>query len=411
MKFESNSRALGVAELRTRVLGLGLGVVMLGGCGGGSANSSSSSGGTVVNNTAALAVNLGPANNFVNGLYTSVTICEPGSSTCQTLPNVSVDTGSVGLRILSSELTVSLPQTKDSGGNALQSCIDFADGSYAWGPVATADIQIAGEKASSVPVQIISANPAFAVPSGCVGTGLNDNTVDTLGGTAILGIGNFQQDCGTACTSVSTSTPPVYYLCSNSVCHVATVPLSTQLQNPVWMFPQDNNGVLVSLPSIPATGQASAQGSLIFGIGTQADNAVGSASVYTTDNAGNFVTTFRGVAYNQSFLDTGSGGFYFLDAMTVGIPDCSSNSGFYCPAATVNYTATNTGLNGTSGQVSFSIANADALFTSNNAAFNDVGGSNPGSFDWGMPFFFGRKVFIGIEGQSSPAGVGPYWAY
>ena len=33
-------------------------------------------------------------------------------------------------------------------------------------------------------------------------------------------------------------------------------------------------------------------------------------------------------------------------------------------------------------------------------------------FDLALPFFYGRKVFVGIEGQLSPTGVaGPYWAY
>ena len=81
----------------------------------------------------------------------------------------------------------------------------------------------------------------------------------------------------------------------------------------------------------------------------------------------------------------------------------------------MNFTATNTGTNGTSAQVSFSIANADTIFRSNNAAFNNLGGTNvgnSGSFDWGLPFFLGRSVFVGIENQNSPTGVaGPYWAF
>jgi len=35
-----------------------------------------------------------------NMLQTSVTICVPGTSTCQTIDNIQVDTGSQGLRIL-----------------------------------------------------------------------------------------------------------------------------------------------------------------------------------------------------------------------------------------------------------------------------------------------------------------------
>src|SRR5207342_1303998 len=62
-------------------------------------------------NVQPITVNSGPANNYVNGLFTSVTVCVPGSaSNCQTIDGVLVDTGSSGLRILSSALTLNLPQ-------------------------------------------------------------------------------------------------------------------------------------------------------------------------------------------------------------------------------------------------------------------------------------------------------------
>jgi len=398
-----------------RFLGVVMGLVVLAGCGGSTTSSSNSSSPTPVNNTLALEVNLGPANNSVDMAFASVTICVPSSSNCQTIPNIQVDTGSEGLRLLSSVVTLSLPTITDNSNNVLQECVGFADGSYVWGPVAIADIQLAGEKAASVPIQVISASPSFAAPSACAsGGGPDDNTVPALGANGILGVGVFREDCGAACTPASSGVPALYYLCPNSVCQVSTVPLASQLQNPVWLFAQDNNGVLISLPSVPAGGEASASGSLTFGIGTQSNNALGNAQTYTTDASGDFQTTYNGIAYSQSYIDSGSNGLYFLDAATLGIPDCPDYPGiFYCPASTVNYTVTNTGLNATTGQVSFSIANADALFSNPNfAAFSNLGGDNPGSFDFGLPFFFGRSVFIGIEGQTGPnSAVGPYWAY
>ena len=391
------------------------GLMVLAACGGsGGSRSSSGGGSSTVNNTQPITVSSGPANSTVNGLFTSVTLCMPGTSSCQTIQDVQVDTGSSGLRILSSQLTLSLTQATDGNGNPLGNCITFADNSFVWGPVATADVQIAGEKASSVPIQIIGDSRFPAVPAACNSGGMADDTPSALAANGILGVGLFQQDCGTACSGSVSQVPPVYFSCPSSGCSVASVPLQSQLQNPVWLFPQDNNGVLVSLPSIPANGLPTTSGSLIFGIGTQSDNALGSAQLYTTDANGNFSTAFKGNTYSSSYLDSGSNGIFFLDSSTIGpaFPPCPSpNPDFSCPPMIVTETATNTGVNGTSGQVSFSIANADALFNTGNSAFSNLGGPDTGEFDWGLPFFFGRNVFVAIESQTTPVGLGPYWAY
>lgn len=390
-------------------------LVATAGCGGGGGGSNGGGGNNPpppVNNTLDVEVNLGPANNDADELLTSVTVCVPGTSTCQTIPNVEVDTGSEGLRLLASQVSLNLPQATLGGNTPLGECVSFADNSYVWGPLVTADIQLAGETASSVPVQLISAPNFPNVPAACNTGGTADDSVAVLGATGILGVGVFRQDCGAGCTSANAQLPKMYFSCPGANCSVTPVTLAQQLQNPVWMFPQDNNGLLISLPSVPDTGAPTASGSMMFGVGTQSDNGLGSAQVFTTDVQGNFTTTYSGKAYSSSYIDSGSNGIFFLDSATLGINTCSGgNSSFYCPAATTNYTATNMGVNGTSGSVSFSIANANTLFSTPNSAFSNIGGPNPGSFDWGLAFFFGRTVFVGIEGQSTPAGVGPYWAY
>lgn len=400
------------------------GLLGLAGCG--TDSSLSSLQGALVNNTQAVEVNLGPAGNTVNGIFTSVTICEPGTSTCQTIPNVLVDSGTEGLRLLSSATTLSLPAVTVNS-NALQECVSFADGSYVWGAVMSADIELAREKARSVPVQLIdSSSPTqYPVPSACTSGGGSDlNTVAALGANGLLGIGLFRQDCGLTCTLLTR--PNMYYLCPSSGCQSTTTPLRSQLQNPVWMFPQDNNGVLISLPSIPDAGARTVPGLLIFGIGTQSNNDLGSAIVYTADANGNFTTTYNGIAYTQSYIDSGSDAYYFLNSVKVGMLPCTNNPGLYCPSLpALNYpptfTVTNAGQNGALGQVTFSIDNADLLFSANgglNAAFNDIGGPSGAIispldyFDFGVPFFYGRNVFVGIENKTGPNGVvGPYWAY
>lgn len=396
-------------------------VAALAGCGGGGSSSSSpittsSTPSTpATNNVQPIVANSGAAGagGYVDGVFTSVTICVPGSSSCQTIDNVLVDTGSEGLRILASQLTLALPQLNDASNAPIVECNQFLDG-YTWGPVRTADIKLAGEVAASVPVQSIGDAGFPTVPNACSSTGPSEDTLATLGANGILGIGPFRQDCGGGCTFAGSNNPGLYYTCpSSGSCAVAAVSLAQQLQNPVWMFATDNNGTLIQLPAIADTGAPSVNGSLIFGIGTQSNNGLGSAAVLAVDNTGSFTTNYSGHSYGGSFIDSGSNGYFFLDSGTTGIPLCSGNNkDFYCPTSTQTLSATNIGSNNASSGVTFKVANTDTLFgNAANWEFDDLAGPNTGSFDWGLPFFFGRNVFTGIEGQNSPAGVGPYFAY
>ena len=68
----------------------------------------------------------------------------------------------------------------------------------------------------------------------------------------------------------------------------------------------DNNGVILELAVTTGVGGGTASGSLVFGIGTQANNGLGSATVLTLDANLNdpawtgFTTTFNNVAYPNS---------------------------------------------------------------------------------------------------------------
>jgi len=417
-------------DSRSTRIGFGLvlvATIVLAGCGGGSSSSSPPPTAPVRNTTSAV-VDIGPANNSTNMLFVTVTVCMPGSTTnCQSIDNIQVDTGSEGLRILSSALGNldpssgnGLPTVKDSSNNILQECVQFADTSYAWGPVAAADVSMAEENGSSVPIQVISATPAFSVPSSCLRLGTGGpslNTVTALGANGIIGLGVFPDDCGGACGPTSSNVPNQYYVCPSGACSVARVAETSQVANPVVYFPSDNNGVLVTMPSIDAAGAATATGSLTFGIGTQSDNALGSASVFTVDDYGEFTSTYNGVQY-PAILDAGSNALYFLDYVTLGIPDCGgSYGGWYCPSSTQNYTVTNLGTNGTTGQASFSIANTLSLFSNSTfTAFNNLGGDSgtgvsTDMVDLGMPFFYGRSVFVGIMGQTAPSNAANTYGY
>jgi hypothetical protein len=179
---------------------------------------------------------------------------------------------------------------------------------------------------------------------------------------------------------------------------------------------------MIQLPSIPAGGASSASGHLVFGIGTQANNGLGSANVLALDATGQLQTAFPvGRTKYPSLLDSGSNALLFLDSATANLPPCPGNglSSFYCPDSTANLNAAVSGSDGSSVLVHFSVANASKL-DGRSCAFSNLAGPMPGysgadsqlpSFDWGLPFFFGRSVYTAIEGQPTPAGVGPYFAF
>jgi hypothetical protein len=336
-----------------------------------------------------------------------------------------VDTGSYGLRILAPVLTITLPMQMTSGGGTLVECTAFADG-YSWGPVATANVQVSGESASSVPVQVIGSANFTNVPAACSGIGPAEDTVATFGANGVLGVGVFAQDCGPGCTTVVDN--QFYYSCtSDSVqCEPTTVPsLTSQVTNPIALFPTDNNGVIIQLPSVAAAGAATVSGYMIFGVDTETNNKSGSQTILTVDpTVGDFTTVFNSQNLTTSFLDTGSNGLFFLSS----INQCGPNlADFYCPTSTMSLSATLQGQNGTSVTESFSVGDAETL-NDNITAAPTLAGTFPttvpvpGSgtstsfdasttFDWGLPFYFGRTVYTVIEGDTTKVGTGPYVAF
>ncbi len=134
----------------------------------------------------------------------------------------------------------------------------------------------------------------------------------------------------------------------------------------------------------------------------------------TVDGDGNFSTTYKTSTFATSFIDSGSNSLSFNDSSIAQCSNKSNGSGFFCPTAPLSLTATNKGLNNMTSTVSFDVASANTLFANSTyAAFINLAG--PGidnnSFDWGLPFFFGRSVLVALDGASTPGGMGPYFAY
>jgi hypothetical protein len=339
---------------------------------------------------------------YFNKPCVSVTVCNPNSSTCQTVNDILLDTGSYGLRIFKSAIPgLALTQVA-SGTGALAECVQFADGSSLWGPVQLASVQLGGEPAVQVPIQVVDATYG-SVPPSC---GTPDADPAAAGFTGILGVGPFPQDCGSGC--VNSARNGMYYGCIGSNCSATAVSLGSQVQNPVASLPLDNNGLMVQLPAAPLGGEPSADGVLILGIGTGANNMPASPAVLPTDQSGDFRAVFQG-SNSSSFLDTGSNGLFFPGALTT----CASPDSFwYCPSATSMLSATTIGAPGSpSVSVSFYLGNFSRLTSSNNEVFSEIGGPSGFGFDWGLPFFLGRSVFFGIDATTSPLGTGPLVAF
>jgi hypothetical protein len=373
-----------------------------------------------------IVVDGGPLGNYGNGAFASVKVCVPSTSTCQTIDHVLVDTGSSGLRLLQSAITISgLPSLSDGSGNVVNNCVSFLDLSYLWGPVQQADVTLAGETAKQTYFQLISSSDA-PIPFSCSNGGTtNENTVQLLGANGILGVGQEPTDCTiqgfNPCdpNSGQPNPPNAYYLCPQTTgCSTSDlsvfVPITQQVTNPIVNFVSDNNGVIIDLPAV-ADAAATVTGSMIFGIGTQSNNALGSATVFTLQPGDVFTTTYKGQAF-PGFIDSGSNGLFFQDgAISVCVPPPTGIDSFYCPPSNLSgLSALNTGANGAISTVTFGVDNTLNLFNNDptDFAFSNLGGPLSGQFDWGLPFFYGRKVFTAIDGTTTPTGtVPPFWAY
>lgn len=431
--------------------------ILLAGCGGGTTTETtiigggtgSGSGSPVVTldaptgpNTTEIVVDAGPAQGFSLGAanipYVTVTMCVPGSaSRCTTIDHVFLDTGSIGLRVLRSAVaSLSLPPlllpadaTRGTPAGTAAECYPFVLGAV-WGRLARADVHIAGETASALPIQLIDdgSPPALDPPADCLAASSGGllSSVRSLQANGILGIGMLAYDCGLNCTNGNYAGGyTMYYSCpdaSGANCAAAAIAGSLQMQNPVVHFAVNNNGTLIALPALPDLGAGVAKGRLVFGIGTQPNNQIPlSATMYFVDPdpasaSYLYLTTTLGTStYADSYIDSGSNALFFDDPT---LPlTCQSSSGqaggWYCPSTLTKRSATLTDYRGTSGPVDLAVANSDALFGTSSLAFSDLAGSvaqGPRSFVWGLPFFYGRTVFTSIWGQALSAN-GPWVAF
>ena len=389
--------------------------------GGGPAGPGPSVGTSTAANAVTMVVDGGPAGipfNNVDAGFVSVTVCAPGTNNCQTIDHIMVDTNSSGLRlaqgVLNAGVANALTPQRDASASPLAECLRFADGGLFWGWLRIADLKMSAEQALSTTIQLLGDPTLPALPAGCAGT--LESTVTDIGANGVLGVGNFIQDCGSFCAT--TPANGQYYRCpAGAGCNSTSVPLAQQVVNPVSRFAQDNNGVLIQLPAVGPGGAATATGLLIFGIGTQANNALGTARVLTVDPVFGLLTIFNGsTPYTNGSLDSGSNVFWLPSS--INNQPCPASdptvAGFLCPSPPFGLTLTAAGQNGAMASAPISVVDPRPLFSSGMlTAFNNIAAPNPdpNGLTLGLPFFFGRNVFSAIEGAATPGGTGPYVAF
>jgi hypothetical protein len=391
----------------------------LAGCGGGGGGGSVSAANQVpsatqVDNTVNVTVD--EKFGFVNAPYVTVTICAPGTSNCATIDHVLVDSGSVGLRLLRSAVpsSLGLVNNKDSAqGNTLAECVEFGAG-VSWGPISTVDLKIAGETASSLPIQIV--DDSFAsIPADCSNAGpdMAAKGASSFGGNGLIGLNVIRHDCQTSCQFAAAS---IYYDCAGSNCTGVAAPLAEQVPNPITMFATDNNGVTLNFPAVGEGGQGTASGTMTFGVGTQSNNILPStAQQMTTTAFGEVTANFNGLPM-PGIVDSGSGSYFFEDASISQCPSSFSNLPWFCPPDPATISASLQSASGVTLGVSFPLFNTIAeLGNGSNAAHIGIGQNaglfGEGELDLGMPFFYGRKITFGIQSNDdSSVGTPPYFA-
>jgi hypothetical protein len=207
------------------------------------------------------------------------------------------------------------------------------------------------------------------------------------------------------------------FFCSNGTCAKALLHPGHLVQNPVFVLPQDNNGIFIAMDAVPTGGAPTATGTLIFGIGTSPANdpktvLAGRQYVTFSNDSLGFFSHYNG--YDLfSAVDTGSNSLFFSDDS---IPQCypTPASKYYCPEPSPTWGSLKIDERSVRNyDVPFQISDARYLIGFGNMAFNDLASpwlpAGPVGFILGLPFFYNRIVFIAYG--NTPLGNAPTWGY
>jgi len=242
------------------------------------------------------------------------------------------------------------------------------------------------------------------------GGNVEEDTVAAFGANGIIGIGYFLKDCGATCPADGS----VYSDCTTTTCTGYAALTAEQVPNPVGTFASDNNGVIIQLPDVPTTGGTNITGTLVFGIGTAANNALApGATVYTVSaSTGSFSAKYAGTTMPDSFVDSGSNALYFPNVSSLLTLCTAPNLTFYCPTPDTTVTAEITGVNNALASITLPVNNLSEIGTA--TAFPGLAGTISGlptTFDFGLPFFFSRTVYLAFEGSTLGGEMAPAIAF
>ncbi len=369
----------------------------------------------------------------VNVPLVTIKVCVPGTQICQSIDHVLLDTGSTGLSIFSNttggEINTTmtpLPHLQDVLGRNIYDCFAYGDGFVDAGGMYQADVYIGNHKA---PIQTIGVfgdsetyfstlcqrNPVVNTqpsgdyviqsPSGTIGRGIN----------GILGIAPYKlslinETTAQACDSLF-SCVAYQYTSVNAPSNILS------------RLTTDNNGFTLSLPSltIPADSEYNSPpftGNIILGINTKSNNIITSTPIYLSSEG--YIFCYSGSWKANILFDTGGVAYFIGNSLInlltpygysivygdfIALPDNES-----LHITLPSYDAHNTKINleitisdtATMKKIWAGSVIPDLVFTNNIPQLSNT-------FDFGIPFFFGKNVSFLFDGATMQGNntVGP----
>ncbi len=306
-----------------------------------------------------------------------------------------------------------------AAGHALIECSQFADG-YSWGPVKVVDMTLGSATVAGLPVHVIGdpTYPSTLAPTACTTSGpspTEEDTVTAFGANGLIGIGYFLQDCGPNCASDGSA----YNDCTPTACVGYFASLAEQLPNPVSLLPSGSNGVQIQLPTVAEAVDTPVSGTIVFGVGAAAGSLPGNVSVFQVNPGnGTFTADYASTSFTSSFVDSGSNGWYFPNQAPAIATCANPDQAFYCPTGgSVQLSATIHDWMTPTHTATVGITLYDfSQFTNSTVAASGLGGILSGSgltssFDFGLPFFFGKNVYVAFENTTLNGAAAPAFAY